>query len=340
MAGASLTVPEILGDAQWLAHRYDDTQDSFHFRRVPREMHRKATFLTDEYLGEEPNPIVIRRIDAVAALPDPAPVHFIFHSAFCCSTLVARAFDIPGKSMGLKEPMVLNDIVGWHLRGAERDDIGRTLDRSLALLARPFETGEAIIVKPSNLLNPFAPAMMRMRPQAKALLLNAPLSVFLRSVARKEMWGRLWVRDLLVKLLRQRFVDLGFEQFDYLGMTDLQAAAVGWLAQQALFERMAEHFENRVLTLNSETLLEKPRDAVMSLAALYEIELDGDAIDAVLSGPAFATNSKTGDAYTVEERTAGYENAARHHADEIEKVLVWAEAVTKNAGLTIGDVSR
>ena len=325
----------IVGDANWLAHRFDPAGDTIHFRHVPQDAHRKATFLTDEYLGAEPSPIVIRRAEAIAAAPSPAPVHFIFHSAFCCSTLLARAFDIPGKAMGLKEPPILNDITGWRLRGAEGKHAAAALDDALRLLARPFGLGEATIIKPSNLLNPLAPVMMQMRPDAMAVLLRAPLPVFLKSVAKKEMWGRLWVRDLLVKQLREGFVDLGFEQSDYLGLTDLQAAAVGWLAQQALFARMKAQFGARVMMLDSETLLDQPDESIAAIASLCGIPLDSEERAAILSGPAFATNSKTGNPYTRAEREAGYDNAARQHSDEIEKVAVWAKAVAKNAGVAL-----
>ena len=44
---------------------------------------------------------------------------------------------------------------------------------------------------------------MAMRPDARALFLYAPLEAYLASIARKGMWGRLWVRDLFGKLLRE-----------------------------------------------------------------------------------------------------------------------------------------
>jgi|CXWL01.1.fsa_nt_gi hypothetical protein len=332
----AIDLAPLIADATWLAHRFDPEGDTVHFRAVPREAHRKATFLTDEYLGEDANPVVVRRAEALALSPPAAPTHFIFHSAFCCSTLLARAFDLPGVSMGLKEPVIVNDIVGWRLRGADGRRVAEALDHALGLLARPFEAGEATIVKPSNVANGLAPAMMGLRPEAKALLLSAPLPVFLKSIAKKGMWGRLWVRDLLVKQLREGFIDLGFEQADYLGLTDLQAAAVGWLAQHASFARMATEFgPQRVRTLDSETLLDRPGESVATIAALFGIALDGAQLSGILAGPAFATDSKTGDAFSVSARAAGYNAAAQHHADEIEKVLFWAEAVATNAGVTM-----
>lgn len=329
------TPRSVAQSADWLAHRFEEATDRIQFRLVKREMHARATFLTDEYLGAEASPFVMSRAEAISLAPQPAPTHFIFHSAFCCSTMLARAFDLPGVSMGLKEPQILNDIVGWRLRGAPGPRVAELIDHSLHLLARPFAPGETSIIKPSNLLNGLAPAMLKLRPDANALLLRAPLPVFSRSIVKKGMDGRLWVRDLMAKQLKEGLIDLGFEQWDYLGLTDLQAAAVGWLAQQALFQRMTAEFGDRIRTLDSETLLDRPDDALAATAALFGVGLTPGQRADILAGPAFATNSKTGRTFTTAERAQGYADAATAHADELEKVTIWAEAVAANAGVEL-----
>lgn len=330
------SIAAIAHDASWLAHRYDPGHDAVHFRPTPRGDHRAATFLTDDYLPAGATPIVLRRAEVIAAAPEAAPLHFIFHSAFCCSTLLARAFDREGVSMGLKEPAILNDIVGWAHRGATPADAARVLDDALALLARPFAAGEAVIVKPSNVANALAPAMLAMRPGARALLLHAPLRDYLNSIARKGMDGRLWVRDLLVKLLKDRLIDLGFTGEDYLRHTDLQAAAVGWLAQHALFARLvATHGPGRVRTLSSEAVTARPRQVMSELARLFELPLDAAVVEAIVAGPAFTRHSKHDTSFGSDERRAEQRDAAAVHGDEIEKVAVWAEAVAVNAGVPL-----
>lgn len=327
------SVAAIARDPSWLPHRYDPEHDAVHFRATPRIDHRAATFLTDEYLPAADAPLVLRRSDVTAAGAARAPIHFVFHSAFCCSTLLARAFDIEGTAMGLKEPLILNDLVGWVHRGATPAAVAQVLDDALALLSRPFGPGEAVIVKPSNVANAMAPAMLAMRPDAKALLLHAPLRDYLNSIARKGMEGRLWVRDLLVKLLKDRLIDLGFTPEDYLRHTDLQAAAVGWLAQHALFARLAAAHPTRVRTLGSDAVTARPREVVTALAQLYALPLDAAAIDAVIAGPAFTRHSKHGTAFGGAERTAEQRDAAAVHGEEIEKVALWAEAVAAGAGV-------
>lgn len=330
----AVALERAVADAEWLAHRYDPGHDAIHFTHVPRAVHRAATFLTDDYLPPRAAPLVIRREEALAAAPPPAPIHFIFHSAYCCSTLLARAFDLPGRAMGLKEPPILNDLVGWRRRGAAPAAVARVLDAALALLARPFGPGEAVVVKPSNVANGFADVMLAMRPDASALLLHAPLPVFLGSVARKGMEGRLWVRTLLVGLVKDGLIDLGLTPEDLLGQTDLQVAAVGWLAQHALFARLIErHGPDRVRVLDSEALMAGPAAALTALAAHFRIDLDEATLAAALAGPAFNSHSKTGARFAAGDRLDEQRGGAALHAEEIERVLVWADAVAKTAGV-------
>lgn len=324
---------EILNDGAWLAHRYDASTDAFHMRHVSRSTHNNATFLTDEYLGVEPSPMVLSRSEATTGRTDDASLHFILHSAFCASTMFANGFDLPGLSMGLKEPVVLNDIVGFRRRGAPPTAVGERLRDALDMLARPFGDDFAVVVKPSNVFNALAPASLAMRPTSKAIILYAPLSVFLLSVARKGLWCRLWCRELLEGQIADGIVDLGFEPGDFFRQTDLQVAAVGWLAQQKLFHSMAQKFgAERIATLDSERLTANPGKALSTAASHFGLGEHAAANDA---HPAFGTHSKFGGSFRTEDRRAEYALAQTAHGDEIEKVLIWAEAVAQSANIPL-----
>ncbi|WP_010186258.1 hypothetical protein [Sphingomonas sp. PAMC 26605] len=327
-SGTPRSIADVARDPAWLAHRYDPGHDAVHFLPLPRADHRRATFLTDAYLPAGLTPLVVRRADAIAAAPPTAPLHFLFHSAFCCSTLLARALDHPGWAMGLKEPVILNDIIGWRRRGGKGPDMAGVLDDVLTLLARPFAPGEAVFVKPSTAVNALAPALLTLRGDACAVLLYAPLRTYLGSIARKGLDGRLWVRTLLIGMLDDGLVDLGFAPRDYLGLTDLQIAAVGWLAQQHLFARLVDQFgATRVRTLDSATLMADPSAALTRLATLTRHPLAAETLDAIAQGPAFTTHSKSGAAFTPDDRAAELARGDTLHADEIEKVAIWAESI-------------
>ncbi|WP_255245604.1 hypothetical protein [Sphingobium sp. D43FB] len=324
-----------MATAQWLAHRYDPGHDAFHFVDVPRAHHAAIPFLTDDNLPSAGSPLIVRRSDAMTLAPPPGPIHFIFHSAYCCSTLLAAAVDLPGIAMGLKEPVLLNDIVGWRHRGAKGPDVARVLDESLRLLARPFAMGEAIVVKPSNIVNPLIPAIMALRPDARAVLLHAPLDAYLASIARKGLAGRLWVRDLFGKLMNEGMLKaLGIAPTDYLGLTDIQVAAAGWLAQQLQFQSLCDKLGSRVATLNSDVLISRPQDVLASLAKLFDLAIDADTIAAIVSGPVFTRDAKTGSEFGTGQRQRDAQQAISLYADEVEKVGHWARVIAHNIGIS------
>ena len=332
---ATASPPPSLG-AEWLAHRYDPGEDAFHFLPAAREVHGAATFLTDEYLPAGLAPMSVRRADAVAAAPPAAPLHWIFHSAFCCSTLLARAFDLPGRAMGLKEPVVLNDLIGWRRRREPGPDLAKVLDDTLTLLARPFGPGEAVIVKPSTAANAFAPALLTLRPDSSAVLLHAPLRTFLGSIAKKELEGRLWVRTLLAGMLDDGLAQFGYSMREHFAHTDLQVAALAWLGQHAMFTDLVRRFgPDRVRTLDSATLTAHPREAMAALARLYRLPLSEAELDRIVAGPVFTRHSKFGNVFDAGTRAAEHRSAADTHAREIDIVMTWAEQVAATQGVPI-----
>lgn len=323
-------------DAEWLAHRYDPRHDAYHLLPVTRRTHRDSVFLTDEYLPAGLDPLVLHRRDALARTPPPAPLHWIFHSAFCCSTLLARAFDMPGVAMGLKEPVVLNDLIGWRRRQDAGPDMATVLDDTLKLLARPFASGEAVVVKPSTAINALAPALLALRPDSAAILLYAPLPTFLGSIAKKELEGRLWVRTLLAGMLDDGLAPFGYSAREHFAHTDLQVAALAWLGQQMLFADLVRRYgAGRVRTLDSATLTREPRATMAAAAHLFRLRMSDKMLDETVSGPAFKRHSKFGNAFDAGTRAAEHRDAADTHAREIEIVVRWAERVAEGFGVAL-----
>jgi hypothetical protein len=329
MAAKVPDLPDLIADGRWLAHRYDETNDSIQFRFVPREAQRQLTFLTDQEIGDAPLGIYTRA-DCLAEIrkhPLPTP-RMIFHSAYCCSTMLARAFDIPGVSFGLKEPQILNDVSGLQLRRADSRQIAAAMDIALLLLARPLGAGEINVIKPSNLINPMIPLVTAMRPDVRPLLLYAPLDVFLASIARKEIEGRAWVRELMWKLIRLGLLDrFGFTEEELYRQTDLQVGALGWIAQQSSFADAARAHSG-FRTLDSEKLVSEPVECLRALKNLFDIDIDAESVAA---GPAFRTHSKDRRDYSAEERKRERDRGQSLHAREIEMVLEWSAKVAEHA---------
>lgn len=324
---------ETLGP-QWLAHRYDESTDQIRFVDYDRTTRDAVPFLIDQHLPAKPFQAEPRTAARQLA-PATSPIHFVFHSGFCCSTLLAKCIDQPGLATSFSEPMILNDVVGWRKRGATPAAVGQLLDDSLAMLARPFAGDAAAIVKPSTVVNGLAKAILRLRPKSTAVLIHAPLRDFLISLAKKGLDGRLWARDLFLAMRREGLTQrLGFDDEAFFGQTDMQIAACAWLGQQALFADLAEAYPDRVRTIDSDRFLDAPADAIRATARLFGLDLTDDQLDRALSGP-MTRNSKDGTAFGRAAREADYAAALAAHEDEITKVDSWAKAVAKTAGIAL-----
>jgi hypothetical protein len=249
--------------------------------------------------------------------------------------MLARALDLPGAAMSLSEPVILNDVVGFRRRGGPPPAVARVADVAMRLLGRPFGPGEAVVVKPSNVINPLAELLMALRGEARAVFLFASLETFLISVARKGLACRLWVRELADGYLTDNFLSsLGLTPHDVFRQTDLQIAAAGWLAQHAHFGRVAASLgPQRLRTLDAEVLNARPRAVLEAVVGHFALGVPLQAIEQAVAGPAFTRHSKSGAPYSTQARDADYAVARAAYGDEIDKVLIWARAVADNAGV-------
>lgn len=327
---------EITRNAEFLAHRYDASTRSFQFVALNREQHRRSTFLTDEYIPGDSERIMVPAQDVVDDQTPVAPIHFIFHSAFACSTMLARALDIEGISMGLKEPIVLNDLVGMKRGGIAPAKLLAALGQAVRLLARPFSEGETVVVKPSNIVNGLAASILDLRPESKALLLHAPLKTYLQSLAAKNMWGRIWARETAIGIMQENGMIGGFASADLLRLTDIQVAAVAWLSEQDRFAKIVHDYgSDRIRTLNSETFLAHKQDTVASLATLFQLDLSNGRIANILDGPAFTEHSKDFSTFDATQRSDQHASTGNVHGEEIDMVVQWAAAVAQSQNIPL-----
>jgi len=324
-------IATLLHDARWLAHRYDRQRDEIHFVWLPREAHRAAAFLTGEDVARAtPRHIIPRRLLAGHSFPQ-APLHAILHSGLTGSTLLTHALDREGVAMTLSEPPILTDAVSYRLSGAPRAQADALLDDILSLLARPFGPGEAVIVKMGSVANLLGADILARRPASKALCLHAPLPVYLASVARKGLWGRIWGRKLFGTLRSARMTDLGFNEAEIFEHTDLQIAADAWLILHRVMHAALARSGDRAATIDSESLLTTPDRALTAIARHFDLALD---VDALVADPLFGRHAKTGEAFDSERRARELRDAHAAYGEEIDVVVTWARQVAGALGIT------
>lgn len=332
----------LIRDPEWMPYLYEAKADNLVFAHLPRDVQRQATFLDYRFVNERPRigQVGIDTLPTQLVREHAKPIHFIFHTAFCCSTLLARALDLPGASMGLKEPLVLGsfaDAIGQLHTANARHALGVTLD----LLSRPLADGEVQIAKASNLANPLIPHLLEIRPEAKAIVMYSTLETYLRSMAEKATMGRDFNRDAL-----KRFYPImrwpGLTADKLADLSDLETAALVWLLQMRFLDDVARrHGPARIRTLRDSTLLTRSAQVMTRTGDFFDIAGAGTSTwNEVASSTVFREHSKRpARPYSSASRLADLKAAGDTRANEIAAVTEWAEDIAAQNGLplTLGD---
>ena len=320
---------ELALDPEWLPHTFGPDGSELTFVRVPRAEHDRLMFLSEEhYAGNfARHTELVAAIAAEAKAAPEAPLHFIFHTAFCASTLLARALDLPGRTIGLKEPDVLINLANRLVRVDDQANRDR-LRLVLRLLARPFGPGESVIVKPTNFANRLLLPALEELPEARAVLLFSDLPTLLRSLVKRGMWGRIWARRLYRSAAAWTSLDPGYDAGELFELTDLQVAGLAWLMQVRHFDEIARRLPGRTMVIDSQDFLAAPAETLRRVGVFFGLQVDAAEAEAIAAGPVFSRHSKFAQRdYSIAAREAEHDAAVAAHGEEIDMVVKWIETV-------------
>ncbi|MHA1544009.1 MAG: hypothetical protein ACTSU8_02630 [Alphaproteobacteria bacterium] len=278
----------------------------FEFIEADRKTLSSLPFLDYRFIGEgsEKGSVPVQRAFQIlknANLKAPAkPVNFIFHSAFCCSTMIAKTLDIEGKNLSLKEPFALLGLAQYkkNRRNFSSDDPNWRvlLDMTLNLLSRPHLENEKTLIKPSNAANNLANEVLNSRLTGNVLFLYSPLERFLISVLNGGVARTGTINQLFSDIVRDQQAHLPIELHEIGFLSPLKKASLMWGLQVTHFQRIAEgETEGRIKTLDCETFLDSPEKTLGRLADFFDFEISSREIENILEGPTFRTHSKDPD---------------------------------------------
>ncbi len=322
---------------------YDSREDTISFAHLPRQAQRAAVFLDRRFIADafKSQPAPIRALSLNLIREQVGPLHFVFHTGFCCSTLLARALDIPGAAMGLKEPAALLSFAQRWSSAQRMPGAMNALGVTLDLLSRPLSPGESQVIKPSNVANHLLPDVLHLRPDAKVLVLYSDLRSFLQAIVRREASGRIFARQIFQGFSASIPLDITFSAEAQLLQTDLQIAAQAWLMQMAFFSSVVRHYGHaRVRTLSSDALLADTTSALSKLGDFLGIGLKRTRWTEIARGPVFREHAKEhGLPFDADAHKAQLTAAGAIHLHEINAVHEWAHQLAQrgNAPLSLGN---
>ncbi len=307
---------------------YDPGNDSYRFARVDPELLGRVAFL-DRRLGEVwEQTVAVPASQAqprASAAPPPA---FLFHTAFCGSTLLARALHAPPRCVALKEPVPLYALALTTLHAGSAHSAANTeerLSQTLALLARPWAEGGRVLIKPTNGANRLLSRILACCPDSRVVLLYSGLDDFLVSCLKKlpqaETLMR-WMAEQLVPgtSLPQRLGIPEGHRYNF-----VESCVLTWYAQ---IERYADALDgdaaDRIRSLDMQAMLDTPLRATDAAATWLGLEAAREGIAARVAD-VFARDAKSPErAHGRERRAAEAEAVKGRYGELIARALGWA----------------
>jgi hypothetical protein len=306
---------------------FDTNREIVSFVKMSRETYTTSVFLDlrTQHLGSSRE---VRLDDlCLAAARDrtssQAAVVYILHPAFCCSTLLARYFEILPPCLVLKEPLVLTQVA--HQYAGRRDRWREYFDVTTLLLSRRYDETQTVIIKAHEPCNILGDNLLSSNPRAKVVFIRTPLVHFLVSVLKSQERRR-WLRARLADALS---AGVCIEELEHMSphlLSDEVLIACMWTINHRLCERLRRgHYRDRVLAIDSEQLIDCPGETLAAVLRFCGLPLDHDQVNSLVAHPTASRYSKSGSrTFDADSRRCEIRHLTNQFAQEISVVTDWS----------------
>jgi hypothetical protein len=324
----------VAGDATWFPADLNTHGTALTFFRTDRRTVEALGALGKSRWDTSKLPSVEVPLSSLEPFCDgPAPaLNFIWHTAYCCSTLLSQLLDRPGRSLSLREPNILLDLAHAKRLGQfARQGTQRLPDIVFRLLARPFEGRESVTVKPATSAN-FLVGDAASLTRGKSLLLYSDLQSFLISIALDGEVRRAAQRKTFYVILGDGNEQQRWNPRLLAEMSDLQLAALVWHMQVAEFHRSCAPLaaDDRLASLDCDVLLAAPQTALAKIDEFFGLGLGTAHIAEVTSGPLLRRHAKSPDkAFTTADRMRLHKDISPRLREDVDAIAAWSYEVCR-----------
>jgi len=326
----------IVSDPHWFLEDYDPGKRKLRFVHADRQTLASTPFLAEgmwDYSGRPQIEIAEREL--IALLPAGAlpRINFIWHTAFCCSTLIASILDREGLNFSLKEPgimLILADAKRQNAIGNGRPFSYRFPELVFRLLGRPFHPGAQVTIKPTNFCN-YVLRDAAALTEGKNLFLYSDCRSFVISILKKGEYGRRTARDLYARIVRDGNEQANWPIDGVLSMTDMQIAAVVWHMQIAEFRRSWPMMApGRAASLDCDAFLASPVETLVAIDEFFGLGLEREHFEKAIDGPMATRHSKSRDQeFNGQARIHEHAEIYRQFGEEIDNTVRWSYELCK-----------
>jgi hypothetical protein len=263
------------------------------------------------------------------------PIHFIWMTDYCGSTLFARALnEVPGLYL-YNETLLFLDLANARRRAIHgqlsMDDKQwrNLLKMALFYQRKTFVDGDVALVKEWPASNFILHEILGISETFRGIFLYGGLEDFLSSCLKIP-----YRRKLARARVTQMFAELksmeALKEIDLSGLTDAQAAALHWLYLMYWHHDHAYQDHPRLRTLFSNDFFADPANVLQRSAKHFGIPLSDESARNITRGHVFNKHTKNpSKAFSIRAHEASLTAARRQFGDEVAAGVEWAQAITR-----------
>jgi len=259
------------------------------------------------------------------------PLSFIFHTAFCGSTLMSQSLDALFQSLPLREPEALGNLLVYQRSNPEGKGVQDSADLVLKLLSRRYTANEPVVVKANDYANPLINLLSGSHYSMPLLFMYTPLDEFLAGCLKAK--NRLaWIRQRY-----QSIVDIAVRKLGLLPEVQInddaygKMAAVYWSYNIALYLDVLQQAASQARSLDFNQMLERPLEVVVEAGTFFGLtprqNVNATAEIERLFG-VYSKNSKF--TYSPKQRVEDIQSALKQHRNELDEAEQLARQLLGN----------
>lgn len=320
MTTATQAVVDV-ADPRWFPVDLDPVTPRFAMLRID-EGHVTGPAFMDNRLGVDFSAAVPVPLPALPALPAPPRAAWLFHTSFCCSTLLARALQDAPACMVYREPLVLRRLSDERDRGMA---VAHWMTPTARLLFRPWRDDGAVVVKPTHAALNIAGDLLAATPGSRAVALLSSLDDFLVSNIKKTPETHAKVPALVERAvgagsLRHRLAGRAFEPPSLLA-----AVALQWVAQRELLVDIDEHAPGRLRFIDASQVLTDLAGTARDCLDWWGLPVNDASLRARAAAVAGVNAKQTSATYSARQREDEAVQLSRMFARELAEARAWFE---------------
>lgn len=318
----SVSLDAVVADPHWLCIGYQRDRRELHFAHCDDARLDDAPFLDEPWLDFSARcAFGLEEVTALLPAPDARPPpRLVLHTSFCCSTLMARCLETPGRVRALRELTAFNGLARTRLRLPPDSTAWPRLVECIGWLSsRAFDADGMTINKPSNVMLGAVPDLLAAHPRASAIAMFSDLPAYLVSCAKKG-------RGAQAQLLAMH--DATDPASRFAARFGLTPAALGPLELGALIWHL--HMDllravDRVRVLDASRFLAEPLAAVQAAQRWLGIDVEADTTRDRVEHEMRRNAKQTDAIYDPTRREQEARLVRQHLQAPIDAALAWAE---------------